>query len=64
VCVPAGTRNHFGLDVGLDPNDLARAMTAFRRGVEVRADLAEVNGRAFVNNVSLGIYAAMVRSRH
>ena len=63
VCVPAGTRNHFALDLGLDPSDLARAMTAFRRGVEVRVDLAEVNGRAFVNNVSLGIYAAMVRSR-
>ena len=64
VCVPAGTRNHFALDLGLDPSDLAHAMTAFRRGVEVRVDLAEVNGRAFVNNVSLGIYAAMVRSRH
>ena len=64
VCVPAGTRNHFALDLGLDPNDLAHAMTAFRRGVEVRVDLAEVNGQVFVNNVSLGIYAAMVRSRH
>src|SRR5664279_2753500 len=39
-------------------------MTAFRRGVEVLVDLAEVNGQVFVNNVSLGIYAAMVRSRH
>ena len=64
VCVPAGTRNHFALDLGLDPNDLAHAMTAFRRGVEVPVDLAEVNGQVFVNNVSLGIYAAMVRSRH
>ena len=64
VCVPAGTRNHFALDLGLDPDDLAHAMTAFRRGVEVRVDLAEVNGEAFVNNVSLGIYAAMVRSQH
>jgi diacylglycerol kinase family enzyme len=64
VCVPAGTRNHFALDLGLDPDDLAHAMTAFRRGVEARVDLAEVNGQVFVNNVSLGIYAAMVRSRH
>ena len=62
--MPPGTRNHFALDLGLDPNDLAHAMTAFRRGVEVRVDLAEVNGQVFVNNVSLGIYAAMVRSRH
>ena len=64
VCVPVGTCNHFALDLGLDPNDLAHAMTAFRWGVEVRVDLAEVNGQVFVNNVSLGIYAAMVRSRH
>ena len=45
-CGP-GTRNHFGLELGLDPSDLAHAMTAFRRGVEVRVDLAEVNGQAF-----------------
>jgi diacylglycerol kinase family enzyme len=64
VCVSAGTRNHFALDLGLDPNDLAHAMTAFRRGVEVRVDLGEVNGQVFVSNVSLGIYAALVRSRH
>ena len=47
VCRPAGTRNHFGFELGLDPSDLAHAMTAFRRGVEVRVDLAEVNGQAF-----------------
>lgn len=64
VCVPAGTRNHFALDLGLDPNDLTHAVTAFRSGVQVRVDLAEVNGRPFVNNVSLGVYAAVVASRH
>jgi diacylglycerol kinase family enzyme len=64
VCVPAGTRNHFALDLGLDPNDPAHALTAFRHAVQVRVDLADVNGRAFVNNVSLGVYAAVVRSRH
>jgi diacylglycerol kinase family enzyme len=64
VCVPAGTRNHFALDLGLDPTDLTHAMTAFRKGVDRRVDLAEVNGRVFVNNVSLGAYAAMVRSPH
>ena len=63
VCVQ-GTRDHFALDLGLDPDDPAHAMTAFRRAVEVRVDLAEVNGRTFVNNVSLGTYAALVRSRH
>jgi diacylglycerol kinase family enzyme len=46
VCVPAGTRNHFALD----------------DGVERQIDMAEVNGRAFLNNASLGIYGDAVRS--
>src|SRR5581483_11542698 len=29
VCVPAGTRNHFALDLGLDRDDLAGALAAF-----------------------------------
>ena len=61
VCVPAGTRNHFALDVGVDRHDLIGALDAFSDGVERRIDLAEVNGRAFLNNVSLGIYGDAVR---
>lgn len=64
VCVPTGTRNHFALDLGLDPGDPAHAVTAFRSGTESRVDVAEVNGRVFVNNVSLGLYAALLGSRH
>ena len=37
-------------------------LDAFREAVERPMDLAEVNGRVFVNNVSLGVYAAIVRS--
>ena len=55
VCVPAGTRNHFALDVGVDRRDLTGALDAFTEGVERRIDTAEVNGRMFLNNVSLGI---------
>ena len=62
VCVPAGTRNHFALDVGVDRHDLAGALDAFTGGVERRIDAAEVNGRMFLNNVSLGIYGDAVRS--
>ena len=62
VCVPAGTRNHFALDVGVDRHDLAGALDALTGGVERQIDMAEVNGRAFVNNVSLGIYGEAVRS--
>ena len=62
VCVPAGTRNHFALDVGVDRHDLTGALDAFTGGVERRIDTAEVNGRLFLNNVSLGIYGDAVRS--
>ncbi len=61
ACVPAGTRNHFALDLGVDRDDVVGALDAFVDGGERRVDLAEVNGRAFVNNVSLGLYAEAVQ---
>jgi diacylglycerol kinase family enzyme len=61
VCVPAGTRNHFALDAGVDRGDLVGSLDAFADGVERRIDVAEVNGRLFLNNVSLGIYGDAVR---
>ncbi len=60
VCVPAGTRNHLALDLGVDRADVIGALDAFHDGVERRIDLATVNGHTFVNNVSLGIYANIV----
>jgi diacylglycerol kinase family enzyme len=62
VVVPAGTRNHFALDLGLDRDDVVGALDAFADAVERRIDLAEVNGRVFVNNASLGLYAKIVQS--
>ncbi len=62
VCVPAGTRNHFALDLGLDREDVVGALDAFTDGVERRIDLARVNDRVFVNNASLGVYAKVVQS--
>jgi diacylglycerol kinase family enzyme len=62
VCVPAGTRNHFALDLGLDRDDVVGALDAFTDGVERRVDLACVNDRVFVNNASLGVYAKVVQS--
>ncbi|WP_426574512.1 diacylglycerol/lipid kinase family protein [Aquihabitans sp. McL0605] len=62
VCIPAGTRNHFALDLGLDRDDVVGALDAFGDAVERRIDLAEVNGRVFVNNVSLGVYAKVVQA--
>jgi diacylglycerol kinase family enzyme len=63
VCVPAGTRNHFALDLGLDRDDVIGALDAFTDGVERRVDLARVNDRVFVNNASLGVYAKVVQSQ-
>jgi diacylglycerol kinase family enzyme len=62
VCVPAGTRNHFALDLGLDREDVVGALDAFTDAVERRIDLARVNDRVFVNNASLGVYAKVVQS--
>jgi diacylglycerol kinase family enzyme len=62
VCVSAGTRNHFALDLGLDRDDPRASVRAFRDMVDRRVDYATVNDRLFVNNVSLGIYATIVQS--
>jgi diacylglycerol kinase family enzyme len=62
VCVPAGTRNHLALDLGLNRDDVVGALDAFASPIEHRVDLAFVNGRIFVNNVSLGVYAQIVQS--
>jgi diacylglycerol kinase family enzyme len=62
VCVPAGTRNHFANDLGVDRGAVAGALDAFANGTERRIDLARVNGRVFVNNASLGVYAHAVQS--
>ena len=61
ACIPAGTRNHFALDLGVDRDDVVGALDAFVNGGERRIDLAEVNGRVFVNNASLGLYAEAVQ---
>ena len=61
VCIPAGTRNHFALDLGLNHHDLVGSLDAFTNGVERRIDVAEVNGRLFLNNVSLGVYGDAVQ---
>ena len=62
VVVPAGTRNHLALDLGLDRDDVVGALDAYGEAVERAVDVGDVNGRAFLNNVSLGLYATIVRS--
>ena len=61
ICVPAGTRNHFALDLGVDRQDLVGALDAFSDGVERRVDVGDVNGQLFLNNVSFGVYGEAVQ---
>ncbi len=62
VCIPAGTRNHLALDLGVDRDDVVGSLDAFTDGYERTIDLATAGGRVFVNNVSLGVYAQIVQS--
>ncbi|MGW1540060.1 diacylglycerol/lipid kinase family protein [Streptomyces sp. NPDC002309] len=61
VVISAGTRNHFAMDLGLDRSDPARCLDALTDGEELRVDLGDVGGRAFVNTVSFGVYADVVQ---
>ena len=58
VCVPAGTRNHFAADIGLDRRDVVGALDAFDTREERLIDMASVNGRDYLNIASMGLYAA------
>ena len=62
VCVPAGTRNHLAMDLGLDRGDVVGALEAFGATVERRIDLGVAGDRVFVNNATMGLYARIVQS--
>ena len=60
--LPLGTLNHLARDLGI-PFDLAKSVEVIAGG-QVRAiDVAEVNGRIFVNNAAIGLYPLMVMDR-
>ena len=61
ICFPAGTRNHFARDLGLDRADLVGALDAFEGEIRM-IDYATVNGRVYLNVASMGIYAETVSS--
>ena len=60
LVVPTGTLNHFARDLGLDLARPLRALDALVVGHERRVDVGRINGRPFINNVSLGLYAEML----
>lgn len=57
-----GTHNHLARELGI-PADLPAAAALIAQAPTRRIDLARVNGRAFVNNASIGLYPALVRRR-
>ena len=60
--LPLGTFNHLARDLGI-PFSLDEAAALIARGQSRRIDLAEVNGRTFVNNSAIGLYPLMVVDR-
>jgi diacylglycerol kinase family enzyme len=62
LVLPAGTLNHFAKDLGV-PLDAAGAARLVRDGTRRNVDVAEVNGRVFVNNSSIGVYPLAVALR-
>ncbi|HUP67469.1 MAG TPA: diacylglycerol kinase family protein [Sphingomicrobium sp.] len=60
--LPLGTLNHFARDLGI-PSDLAGAADVIAKGKQRRVDVAEMNGRIFINNSAIGLYPLMVVDR-
>ena len=60
--LPLGTLNHFARDLGI-PFDVAKAARIIAAGQRRKVDLAEVNGRTFINNSAIGLYPLMVTDR-
>jgi diacylglycerol kinase family enzyme len=60
--LPFGTLNHFAKDLKL-PLDLEGAVRTLKTGSVQKVDVAQVNGRIFVNNSGLGLYPSMVKQR-
>jgi YegS/Rv2252/BmrU family lipid kinase len=60
--LPLGTLNHFARDLGI-PFAIDEAAALIANGRTRSVDLAEVNGRTFVNNSAIGLYPLMVVDR-
>jgi YegS/Rv2252/BmrU family lipid kinase len=60
--LPLGTLNHFARDLGI-PTDLTEAAKLIANAKGQRVDVAEMNGRIFINNSAIGLYPLMVVDR-
>jgi diacylglycerol kinase family enzyme len=60
--LPIGTYNHFAKDLGI-PIDWRQALEVALSGESRQIDVARVNDRFFINNVSIGLYPELVQKR-
>lgn len=60
--LPLGTLNNFSKDL-LIPQDIDEAVKIIAGGNIAEIDLAELNGRVFINNSSIGLYPKIVKDR-
>ena len=60
--LPLGTLNHFARDLGI-PTRLEDAAKLIAERPERRVDVAEMNGRIFINNSAIGLYPLLVVDR-
>jgi len=60
--LPLGTLNHFARDLGI-PFELEEAAKIIAANGEHHVDVAEMNGRTFINNSAIGLYPLMVVDR-
>ena len=60
--MPLGTLNHLARDLGI-PATLQESVQVIASGRTRSIDIAEVNGRTFVNNAAIGLYPLMVIDR-
>jgi diacylglycerol kinase family enzyme len=60
--IPLGTLNHFAKDLAI-PLDMGQAVRTIASEHVVRVDVGDVNGRAFLNNSSIGVYPNIVIER-
>ncbi|HYI08441.1 MAG TPA: diacylglycerol kinase family protein [Thermoanaerobaculia bacterium] len=60
--IPTGTYNHFARDLDI-PLDWQEALAVALGGEHRQIDVARINDRYFVNNVSLGLYPELVARR-
>jgi diacylglycerol kinase family enzyme len=60
--VPAGTFNYVSRNIGV-PTEVAEAVAVITHGWVRHVDIGEINGRIFLNNAGIGLYARMLERR-